>query len=400
MSRNNQLIYAYLAVLLLLLIGVIAESGTTYIFEIGIYIGSLLASYYLFKNMYFNSNRFRISGHLSHCSESTDLLSKAILIVTSVFVVIHFNYVGYVPLFKALCSTDFYEIAKLRQGISETSPWFLTYGSSLLITALMPFFLLYFWCMRKKTEFYILIFVSVFYSLSLLQKSFIITICLPLLVYLFIKRQYFKFTALFLIPICGILLLVLATNPQIRPWSPHMPTKTVNITYNSDNITVSDSISRSVMGIGDRILLIPGKVIVQWFKLIPDQIPYGEGNGYKIVANLKGQDFINYPRLLYDKVYPDYTEIGLRGTLNVASFMVDYANYGRSGLILAGATLSLLLVLFEAIFRNAAIFCLALNIFPILALSSSALSTLLFSGGWGLTILLYWTFRDDLEGSV
>ena len=88
-------------------------------------------------------------------------------------------------------------------------------------------------------------------------------------------------------------------------------------------------------------------------------------------------------------MYPKHAKKGLKGNVNVASFMYEYANFGVYGLILSGVFLGLLFVSIEKIFVNNITLKLAINLIPVLILSSQAITTLLFSGGWGLSILLY-----------
>ena len=72
--------------------------------------------------------------------------------------------------------------------------------------------------------------------------------------------------------------------------------------------------------------------------------------------------------------------------------MYDYANFGRKGLILSGFILAIVFYFVETIFRNNFKFKLSLNLIPLATLSSQALTTLLFSGGWGLLIGFYYLF--------
>jgi hypothetical protein len=40
---------------------------------------------------------------------------------------------------------------------------------------------------------------------------------------------------------------------------------------------------------------------------------------------------------------------------------------------------------------------LTLNLFPIFLLSSGSLTTILFSGGWGLVMVLFWIFKKEFD---
>ena len=88
-------------------------------------------------------------------------------------------------------------------------------------------------------------------------------------------------------------------------------------------------------------------------------------------------------------MYPKHEKKVLKGNVNVASFMYEYANFGIYGLILSGAFLGLLFVSIEKIFVNNLTLKLAINLIPVLILSSQAITTLLFSGGWDIFFYIY-----------
>ena len=78
--------------------------------------------------------------------------------------------------------------------------------------------------------------------------------------------------------------------------------------------------------------------------------------------------------------------------MNVASFMYDYVNFGLLGLVLSGILLGIIFTYLEKLFKNDFNMKLVVNLIPILILSSQALTTLLFSGGWALSVILYFYF--------
>ena len=80
-------------------------------------------------------------------------------------------------------------------------------------------------------------------------------------------------------------------------------------------------------------------------------------------------------------IYPNYSKKGLKGNVNVASFMYDYVNFGLLGLVLSGVLLSVVLIL-EKLFIEDLIMKLVINIVPVLILSSQAfLFSFLVAGG-------------------
>ena len=92
---------------------------------------------------------------------------------------------------------------------------------------------------------------------------------------------------------------------------------------------------------------------------------------------------------LYPIIYPEFAKRGFSGTVNVASFMYDYVNFGVFGFLLSAVSIALIFNIVEFVFKSNFVALFSLNAFYVLMLSSSSLSTLLFSGGWGLIIVLF-----------
>ena len=139
-----------------------------------------------------------------------------------------------------------------------------------------------------------------------------------------------------------------------------------------------------------------GKIVAKWFLNIPKNEPFLYGCGYRMLAPILGCNYKNYGQELYDDIFPKYAAIGIQGNVNTTSFMYDYANFGLAGLVLAGFIMGFLISSIDFIFSFSLMFKFAINGFYILMLSSSALTTLIFSGGWGLMILLFFIYKSDL----
>jgi hypothetical protein len=99
-------------------------------------------------------------------------------------------------------------------------------------------------------------------------------------------------------------------------------------------------------------------------------------------------------------VYEENAKHGLTGTVNVAGFMRGYANFGLLGLVIAAIGLALFLVILELFYRDQTLIKFALNIFPLIMLSSSSLLTIMFSGGWLLTLFLFILFRSVFNSEI
>ncbi len=83
--------------------------------------------------------------------------------------------------------------------------------------------------------------------------------------------------------------------------------------------------------------------------------------------------------------------------MTAASFMEDYANFGYRGLVLSGALFAFLLAFIARMFSGDWRWALILNFIPIAMMIELPLSTVLLTGGWAVTLLLYLIFRDRLK---
>jgi len=87
--------------------------------------------------------------------------------------------------------------------------------------------------------------------------------------------------------------------------------------------------------------------------------------------------------------YPEYAKQGIKGSVNTAHFMRSYANFGWWGLPISAILLASFFGFLNNIYRKTnPNLAFSLQIFPLLLLSSGSLLTLLFSGGWGLILVL------------
>jgi hypothetical protein len=142
-------------------------------------------------------------------------------------------------------------------------------------------------------------------------------------------------------------------------------------------------------GLFKRIFIVPGKTMSMWFKHVPKDKPYLYGKDFGPYAKLTGQKTADYNLELYALFYPDYAKQGVQGSVNTAHFMRTYANFGWWGLPFAAALLAFFFQFLNIVHRKTnAVLAFSLQIFPLLLLSSGSLLTLLFSGGWGLILLL------------
>jgi archaellum biogenesis protein FlaJ (TadC family) len=78
--------------------------------------------------------------------------------------------------------------------------------------------------------------------------------------------------------------------------------------------------------------------------------------------------------------------------------MRGYSNFGNAGLIQSAIFLAVVFLVMNLLFKNTGIeMKLTLNLFPVFLLSSGSLTTILFSGGWCLVMVLYWLFKKEFD---
>lgn len=309
------------------------------------------------------------------------------LIVALMF--IHLLILGKNPMITSWQSIDYPYIVELRKSITGEHHFLWHYFSFFALKAVVPFFLIYSFTKHKRLIFFLFLAISLFYSISLLQKSYPFTILLPLIVYLTLGKKIIQ-AILFSALMAGVLVFMqFNSNPMLR--SDHA------IYYETVIVKNEDPGKTAVGGLLRRTLRVPGWVVSQWFEAVPDKLPYLDGCGYRWLARLKGCEFRNYSLELFPVFHPAYAARGLQGSVNTASFVYDYANWGKKGLVLAGFLLAFVLTIVNLVFKGDFKHRMALNTSFILFLSSSSLTTMFFSGGWGLMIFLYLFFGKSLQ---
>lgn len=384
--RKHPFFTVYCFIIIFLFPGVYYKSGYRFFDELALHLAAFVTIYFLLhrylpptpKLNLFTRNKFQTL---------TAYLPNAALVAVAVFVVFHFIHLGFLPLLESALSDNVVDIALIRQNVTVQSSGWVNYLSSFIIRAVIPFFIVYS-CVTQKMQFFIAwVVIAVFYSLNLMQKSHIVMAFIPLALYFLLSRKYLKSAATMSIPVVGVFFLVFLTNPD-------------KVTQDDERVelTTTQKLNKNSGSIVRRLMIVPGKTVGDWFLLIPSEYPFLKGCGYR-VGTLFGCKYIEYSKLLYPRLYPYYAEKGLKGTINVASFMYDYSNFGKPGLVLAALIIALLFFGVQKLFVDEFLWLMVFNFFPVLMLSSKSFTTLLFSGGWGLTILLFVIFRSKLTDS-
>lgn len=393
--KNHTLFSIYTMVFLILLYGVIETSGSKYIFNMFLFFIPLIIFYFGFTYLAKNKN---LKG-FSSLKKIPDLLPDySFLILTGIciFLIIgHLIHIGGSPGLKGFSIMNTTNIVDLRRNITSEASSFWNYLSSFNIKALLPFTLLLLAFKKKNLFFWILFLIGAFYAFSLMQKSYILTVLFPTILLSLFRKKYLH--TLGLLITCGtvIVSLIMIQNPQMRG--------------GVDNVTkmqipaaerIEDSrpyFVRVFIGLKNRVLVVPGEMVTEWFEHIPADKPFLYGDGYGFLCKIKGIKHIEYSKTLYPIIRPKFAKHGLKGSVNTASFMYEYSNFGNAGLVLSALFLGFLLFFIESIFGNNVLLKTSLNLFPIFMLSSGALTTALFSGGWGLVIVLYYIFAGEFR---
>jgi hypothetical protein len=204
------------------------------------------------------------------------------------------------------------------------------------------------------------------------------------------NKRFLKALGYFALPVFFIVLEVYVANPELRESdkSKIIYDNKPEVTAKNDENIKGNAIFRITEGLYKRVFEVPGKIVYYWFENVPSQLPYLHGDGYSLVAKLKHHELKQYDLMLYDVVYPEYANVGIHGSVNGAFFIYDYANFGKLGLLLSGFMASLLLFLIHPLLHLKQHITVPLLTYHILILSSSSLSTVLFSGGLGFLIFM------------
>jgi hypothetical protein len=396
--KRNSLLSLYVLVFAGLIAGVYIHSGLTYIHYLTIYFSTFLIIYavslFIFKK---KKKKFDKTESLLSIKTNCDIIANILIIITIIFTFAHLFSLGEIPIITAFKSHNSDHISIIRNNISENKHFLWNYGNNFAIKALFPFFALYLYIKKRTKLFVLFLSIGVFYTVTLIAKSPIVTLFVPLLIFTMLTKKFLHFSVFLLIIVVAISFNVLTTNPSLRGLKDEADSYKI---INQDKEQNYNPARSGIIGIFNRTVLLPGEVASMWFINIPKNLPYLNGNGYRFIAPLKHQQYRSYSAEMYAFLYPLNVKKGIRGSYNVASFMNDYSNFGVWGLIMSGFLLGVLFAFLQMFFTYKGILGFAINSYPILSLSSSALTTLLFSGGWGMMVLLFLMFNNVMYPPV
>lgn len=402
----HYIFFLYCLVISGLLIGLLAGYDKKYtVYVVGLYalplgltyfVGSALLQYFFRRQGVLPGDNY--IRYIRQSATPQFVANGLFLLITGVFVV-HGVLLGGYPGFRAFSEFDYNTLVNLRKGVTEDVPPLFNYLYSFTIRGFIPFSLVFAYYHRRQRHLAAFFVLALLFAFNGMQKSHFLTFFLPLGLLLLCEKKYLQGLAfLITIPAC-ILLTVFITNPALKY---SVASRFINVEHSLENhpeeqkaleemnkISVEEANQAAASSIMERTVYLPGQMVGKWFEAIPRKKPFLHGQGYRIYARCTGQPFHDYSTEMYSMLYPEYAQRGYSGSVNVASFMYDYANFGLPGLLLSACVMGLLLLLVNQTFAGDVPMKIAFNTMPVLMLSSTSFTTLLFSGGWGLLVILF-----------
>lgn len=330
------------------------------------------------------------------------LLLTLLVGVYAFIVTKHFALTGYVPIIEALSGASELDVSIVRQGGYFDLPGFMRYASDYSAKALGPALLLVTYHFRSRL-FWVVLAIGVFYSTGLFARILPIMLLAPLVLLMLTQRRWLHAAA-----VVGLLCFQLAfatavASPVIREalqlpeigdsagsqadeTAPHINLGSIKIPKHlklppkrPDEDWRRTSI---VYSFYDRMLLVPGQVIDQWFQFYAEPEQRESGCGYRVVAPVLGCSYVPIPSKLYAAFYQENVEQGMRGSLNAASFMTEFANFGPAGFLLSALMGGLLFAAVSLIYRDHPL-ALPMNLpLIVIAMETSLLTAVNSGSGW------------------
>lgn len=379
---RNGVLAIHLAIVALLLVGLVERTCFRFLPDVAIYLAALLATYALLDRLLpkgkppVGLGAFPIRRFI-----------QMVLVAQVALMLVHWAYLGGVPLWQALHEQDDLLIVNIRRAAGDDIPLLLSYASHFMIKAFVPVALLLAWSEYRRL-FWLLAVTAAIYAASLLAKSFVITLFVPLWIAFLISRQWIRFFSLSAVFLVLTIALSSAANPQKFRTEPASGKSTVAVPED-EGVKQHGFLLDAVLGIGRRMVLMPGWTVAEWFEHIPADAPFAKGGTIRPLAALLHVPYVDYTEKVYQLAYPEMAAQHVPGTMGTASFMYGYANFGKWGLFGSGLITALMLLLAQRAFGMRWKWAVVLNTFPLLALSGSALPTVLLTHGWALTIILF-----------
>lgn len=388
--RRHPLLGIHLVIVGLLLIGLFQRTGLAYAGHMAGYVGALLCSYALIDRLLRHVHRKDRPGR------DPRPLAVVVLLATVALAIAHWTVLGHVPLLAALSQQDNLMVQDIRLHMSLDIPSWLNYCSNFMLKAFIPFTLVV--CYGRRPGLFAAVAVAGgLYAVSLVQKSYIITLFVPLWIAFLVTRRWKAFAMLSagFVVITALLFIVAKPEKLVQASSDTgAPAATPVV---DEGVKEHGLVGDLLWSVTRRVVLMPGWTVAAWFQHIPADIPFQRGAAVRPLGRVLGKDYVALDRAVYDLEYPEYAAKGTQGTMGSASFMYGWANFGWAGLLLSGVITAVVLKAFSLLFGSRWRWALCLSAFPLLALSSAALPTILLTHGWAITLLLFTFFAPPHE---
>lgn len=411
MFYNHFGIIAISLVIALLAIGIVSNGSPRALTGMLLFASSTGLTYWVMvKSTWSRRPIIAIADHLAQGESSRTICIWLVGLTAITSVVVHFVAFDGLTLGSVLKAQTNLEVALIRMNVTKSLPVWMHYLNSITVNTLLPISLLLAIKNRLRLLAIIIASVGILYTICMMQKSGPVILALPTIVYFICTRRLARALIGIAIIVTTVYMMDLLSNPSIKP---KQNTATIAQaipipellrhgrqnagTLQQGSPTSLPSINNAAVaktilgGLAERVLMVPGDVVVKWFETIPTGIPHAFGCGYRFLTTLLGCDFKNFSVEMYNHFYPDYAKAGLHGTVNAASMMTAYANFGMPGIVISGVLHGLLAWIVFVLFSRTPALSPAFNVPYLLFLSSGDLFTILLSGGWGLAIILYVT---------
>jgi hypothetical protein len=412
---SHFLFIIYLLIVTGLGFGLFVETGTEYLIQfVCYYFIPFIISYVLIYKFLgpkivgvIDAFSFKIRPLVSFLDEKRTVVSYVLVALILVLSLSYYFILGYYPGVRALLDFDYYHLYEIRRSVTSDAPSWFNYAASFIIKAVLPFTILFLYVNKKWKLLFVVISVAFFLGINNMQKSYFLIFYFPIMFFTVYRKKWLHLGLVSSLVVVGVYSLVVITNPMIK-YSFYtkfnsalgLENKISEKKLNEKNYRVSvlpevvqeksadhsnDLVLNSLI---ERTVFLPGKIAGKWLNVVPSQKPLLGFGGYRIFSKVMGVDYHDYSLELYPILFPGYHASGFKGSVNVANFMNDYICFGWKSVTVGSFVLAFVLVIVSLLFRGNADILLAVNIMPILMLSSTRLSILLFSGGWGLLLLL------------
>ena len=348
----------------------------------------------------------------------------------------HFLMLGHVPVLEALTSDSDLGVSVVRQKGYLVLPNFMRYASDYSVKAIGPALMLLTYYFRSRLFWAVLV-IGAIYCVGLFVRILPIILFMPLLVHLFMQRRWLHVVVAIATVAVLVGALTILSSITLRESAMSATENSLNVLSGVVKMSPSRDLrgevspsrdlrgevspsrdlrgevspSRDLRGeegdwrrtsaiyaLYDRALLVPGQVIYQWFEYYDEPDRRENGCGYRLLAEHIGCRYVPVPNKLYAAFYHENYENGLRGSLNAASFMTEFANFGPRGFLLSALLAGCLFAAVRVIYRNHPL-ALPMNLPLIVAAMESSILTAINSGsGWlVMTAIFLLFFRDCKE---